>query len=51
MDAPLTERERLKLQIIARAQLPLAEQRAGTDKLREQVNETLCRWFIPGKTE
>ncbi|HEY9230694.1 MAG TPA: hypothetical protein VIS78_01070 [Blastocatellia bacterium] len=29
----------------------LAEQRAGTDKLREQVNETLCRWFIPGKTE
>ena len=28
MDAPLTERERLKLQIIARAQLPLAEQRA-----------------------
>ena len=28
MDAPLGERERLKLQIIARAQLPLAEQRA-----------------------
>jgi hypothetical protein len=29
MDAPLGERERLKLQIIARAQLPFAEQRAG----------------------
>jgi hypothetical protein len=28
MDAPLSERERLKLQIIARAQLPLAEERA-----------------------
>src|SRR5262249_26500439 len=28
MDAPLSERERLKLQVIARAQLPLAEERA-----------------------
>jgi hypothetical protein len=29
----------------------LAQQRAGTDKLREQIIETLYRWFIQGKPE
>lgn len=27
----------------------LAEERAGTDKLREQAVETLYRWFIHGE--
>ena len=27
----------------------LAKERAGTEKLREQVLETLYRWFIDGK--
>lgn len=31
--------------------IQLAEERAGTDKLREQVVETLHRWFILGKPE
>ena len=29
----------------------LAEERAGTEKLREQVVETLYRWFIHGEPE
>jgi Eco57I restriction-modification methylase len=32
-----------------RAVMRLAEERAGTEKLREQVLETLYRWFIHGK--
>jgi hypothetical protein len=31
MDAPLSERERLKLQVIGRALLPLPEQRAALE--------------------
>jgi hypothetical protein len=31
--------------------ITLAEERAGTEKLREQVVETLYRWFIHGKPE
>lgn len=33
-----------------RKMIALAEERAGTDKLREQVVETLYRWFIHGKS-
>jgi hypothetical protein len=32
-----------------RKMIALAEERAGTEKLREQVVETLYRWFIQGK--
>jgi hypothetical protein len=32
-----------------RMMIALAEERAGTEKLREQVVETLYRWFIQGK--
>ena len=32
MNAPLSERERLKLQVIGRAVLPLAEQRAELER-------------------
>lgn len=32
-----------------RRMIALAEERAGTEKLREQVVETLYRWFIHGK--
>jgi hypothetical protein len=31
--------------------IALAEERAGTEKLREQVVETLYRWFIHGQPE
>ncbi len=32
-----------------RKMIALAEERAGTEKLREQVVEALYRWFIQGK--
>jgi len=31
--------------------IQLAEERAGSEKLREQVIETLYRWFIHGKPD
>ena len=33
-----------------RKMIALAEERAGTEKLREQVIETLYRWFIHGRS-
>ena len=56
---PATERECRLFQRALEARLlqgrerlrDLAEQRAGTDKLREQVVELLTRWFIFGKGE
>jgi hypothetical protein len=56
---PTTEKECHQLSKLLGARLAegrktleqLAEQRAGTDKLREQVLETLQRWFIQGKPD
>ncbi len=56
---PTTEKECNQLSKLLAARLTegrkkleqLADQRAGTDKLREQVLEILQRWFIQGKLD